>query len=132
MNGAREILVTKLSRMEQMPSIPAVLFPLFRCLEVPVDQLDMQQVVDLISQDKSLAAQCLHMANSPLFGRWQSVDSIRGAVLALGIRRMRDIAMSCCVLKIVPDGENQLDPVVFWEHSLGCACLLYTSPSPRD
>ena len=30
------------------------------------------------------------MANSPLFGRWQSISSIRGAVIALGMERMRE------------------------------------------
>jgi HD-like signal output (HDOD) protein len=92
-------------------------------LEQPVDSLDIQEVVDLISKDKSLAAQCLQFANSPLFGRWQNIDSVRGAVLAVGMQRMRDIAVSCSVLKLTPSGNTYLDPVVFWEHSLGCALL---------
>ena len=60
----REALLKRLEGMEQMPTIPIVLAPLLRYLEQPLDQLEVQQVVDLISQDKSLAAQCLHMANS--------------------------------------------------------------------
>jgi HD-like signal output (HDOD) protein len=78
--------------------------------------------VDLISQDKSLTAQCLQMANSPLFGRWQSVDSIKNAVVSLGLQRMRDIAVSCSMLTLVPSA-SKVDPVVFWEHSLGCALV---------
>jgi len=119
----KEILRKRLGGLEQMPSIPVALAPLLRYLEQPLDRLEMQQVVDLISQDKSLAAQCLHMANSPLFGRWQEVDSIRGAVLALGMQRMRDIAISCSVLKLTPSGQTCLDPTVFWEHSMGCAVV---------
>ncbi len=65
----RAELMQRLEAMEQTPSIPIVLAPLLRYLEQPLDQLEVQQVVDLISQDKSLAAQCLHLANSPLFGR---------------------------------------------------------------
>jgi len=119
----REALLKRLEGMEQMPTIPVVLAPLLRYLEQPLDQLEVQQVVDLISQDKSLAAQCLHMANSPLFGRWQTVDSIRNAVVALGLQRMRDIAVSCSVLTLLPKEKTILDPVVFWEHSLGCALV---------
>ena len=106
-----------------MPTIPAVLAPLLRYLQQPVEQLDMQKVTDLLAQDKSLAAQCLQMANSPLFGRWQKVDSLRGAVLSLGFHHVSDIAMSCSVLNMLPGDKSSLDPVVFWEHSLGCALL---------
>jgi len=100
-----------------------VLAPLLRYLDQPIESLEVQPVVDLISQDKSLAAQCLHMANSPLYGRWQQVDSIRGAVVALGLQRMRDIAVSCSMLTIVPRASSKLQPQVFWEHSLGCALV---------
>jgi len=124
MSEAREsVLQKKLENLQEMPTIPVVLAPLMRYLEQPLDSLEVQQVVDLISQDKSLAAQCLHMANSPLYGRWQSVDSIRSAVVALGLQRMRDIAVSCSVLTLIPSGKTKLDPMVFWEHSLGCALV---------
>ena len=120
---AKEALQKRLEGLEQMPTIPVVLAPLLRYLEQPLDQLEVQQVVDLISQDKSLAAQCLHMANSPLFGRWQTVDNVRGAVVALGLQRMRDIAVSCSMLSLLPKEKTSIDPVVFWEHSLGCALV---------
>ena len=124
MSEAREsVLRKRLENLEDMPTIPVVLAPLLRYLEQPLDTLEVQQVVDLISQDKSLAAQCLHLANSPLYGRWQSVDSIRSAVVALGLQRMRDIAVSCSVLTLIPSGKTKLDPMVFWEHSLGCALV---------
>jgi HD-like signal output (HDOD) protein len=82
----------------------------------------VNRVTDLIAQDKALAAQCLQMANSPLFGRWQKVDSLRGAVVGLGFQRVSDIAMSCGVLNMMPR-DSGIDPVVFWEHSLGCALV---------
>jgi HD-like signal output (HDOD) protein len=119
----RESLLKKLEGLDKMPTLPVTLMPLLRYLEQPLDQLDIQQVVDLISQDKSLTAQCLQMANSPLFGRWQSAENIRSAVVALGLQRMRDIALSCSVLKLMPGEANKMDPVVFWEHSLGCALV---------
>ena len=119
----REVLLKRLEGLEQMPSIPVVLGPILRYLEQPVDRLEIQQVVDLICQDKSLAAQCLRMANSPLFGRAQNVDSVRGAVVSLGMQRMRDIALSCSVLKITPTGPTAIDPIIFWEHSMGVALV---------
>jgi len=119
---AKDTLFKRLEGLRQIPTIPAVLMPLLRYLQQPMEQLDVQKVTDMIAQDKALAAQCLQMANSPLFGRWQKVDSLRGAIVGLGFQRVGDIAMSCGVLNLVPK-ETGIDPVAFWEHSLGCALV---------
>jgi HD-like signal output (HDOD) protein len=119
----KEVLLRRLDGLRQIPTIPAVLTPLLRYLEQPVDQLDAQKVTDFLATDKSLTAQCLHMANSPLFGRRQKVESLRAAVLSLGFHHVSDIAVSCGLLNLLPEDKTSLDPVVFWEHSLGCALV---------
>jgi HD-like signal output (HDOD) protein len=119
----KELLLQRLDGLRQIPTIPTVLTPLLRYLQQPVEQLDVQKITDLLAQDKSLAAQCLQMANSPLFGRWQKVESLRGAVISLGFHHVSDIAMSCGVLNLLPGEKTSMDPVVFWEHSLGCALV---------
>jgi HD-like signal output (HDOD) protein len=121
--ATKQVLMKRLEGLRQIPTIPAVLAPLLRYLQQPMEQIDVQKVTDLLSQDKSLAAQCLQMANSPLFGRAQNVESVRGAVVSLGFRHVSDIAMSCGVLNMLPSDSSSLDPVVFWEHSLGCALV---------
>jgi two-component system, OmpR family, copper resistance phosphate regulon response regulator CusR len=57
-----------------------------------------------------------------IFGRWQKVESLRGAIVGLGFQRVSDIAMSCSVLNMMPR-DSGIDPVAFWEHSLGCALV---------
>jgi HD-like signal output (HDOD) protein len=121
--AAKQVLLQRLEGLRQIPTLPAVLAPLLRYLQQPVEQLDVQKVTDLILQDKALTAQCLQMANSPLFGRGQSVQSLRGAVVSLGFHHVGDIAMSCGVLNMLPSNVANIDPVVFWEHSLGCALV---------
>ncbi|HXZ79908.1 MAG TPA: HDOD domain-containing protein [Terriglobales bacterium] len=56
-------------------------------------------------------------------GRWQTITTIRGAVIALGIQRMQGIALSCCVLKLLPNVDQTFDPILLWEHSLACALV---------
>jgi HD-like signal output (HDOD) protein len=120
--ASKASLLQRLEGLHQIPTIPAVLAPLLRYLQQPLEQLDVQKVTDMIAQDKALAAQCLQMANSPLFGRWQKIDSLRGAIVGLGFQRVSDIAMSCGVLNMMPR-DSGIDPVAFWEHSLGCAMV---------
>ncbi|HUM06637.1 MAG TPA: HDOD domain-containing protein [Terriglobales bacterium] len=116
----REQLLTKLMAADHLPSLPVVVAPLLNYLQRPIDDLQINEVTRLISQDESLAAQCLHFANSPLFGRWQQVDSVRGAIISLGMQRMRDIVTGCCLVNLAPK-NCPIDPTVFWEHGLGVA-----------
>jgi HD-like signal output (HDOD) protein len=121
-SAAKATLLKKVEDLRQIPTIPAVLAPLLRYLQLPMEELDVHKVTDMIAEDNSLAAQCLQMANSPLFGRWQKVESLRGAIVGLGFQRVSDIAMSCSVLNLFPKDKG-IDPVAFWEHSLGCALV---------
>lgn len=121
--ATKTTLLNRIEGLNQIPTIPTVLAPLLRYLQQPVEDLDVQKLTAMIAQDKALAAQCLQMANSPLFGRWQKVDSLRGAVMGLGFHRISDIAMSCGVLNLMPKDCGSIDPVAFWEHSLGCALV---------
>jgi putative nucleotidyltransferase with HDIG domain len=108
--------------LKSIPSVPAILQSLIGEASQASEKVDMDRVSDLISRDKSIAAQCLRLANSPLFGRPIRTESVRGAVRALGISHIRDIALSTMMMQI-GGAQKGVDPVVFWEHSLGCAIV---------
>ncbi|MBZ5550364.1 MAG: HDOD domain-containing protein [Acidobacteriia bacterium] len=116
----RELILKKLAKADRLPSLPAVVGPLLQYLRQPIDSLQINEVTRLISQDESLTAQCLHLANSPLFGFRGTVETVRGAVLNLGMRRMQEIATSCCLINLTPK-DCPMDPTVLWEHALGVA-----------
>lgn len=108
--------------LDSIPSIPAILPSLVRELELPAEKVDLLRVADLISRDKSLTAQCIRMANSALFSRSINTDSVRGAIRTLGISHIYDI-VNACVIVGIGTSQRTLDPVIFWQHSLGCAIL---------
>jgi putative nucleotidyltransferase with HDIG domain len=116
-------LLEKLRSTRELPTIPAVLIPLLQYLDRPLETVDMHKVVHMVSQDKSLAARCLQVANSPLFGTSREVESIQSAVVSLGILRLQEIAVSCSLLKLLPGTSFAVNPSVFWSHSLGCALV---------
>ena len=109
--------------LASIPSIPAVLQALLNEIDQPADTVNLLRVANIIGRDESLAAQCLRIANSALFSRGPASDSLRGAVRTLGIARIRDIAVSCGLMRIVPASSRALDPMVFWLHSLACAII---------
>jgi len=108
--------------LHELPSLPAILFPILNQLSADSDEIDLQKTVQLVSHDGALTSQVLHMANSPLFGMRQRVETLRAAALTLGVQRLRDIVTSCCLMQISP-GEGEIDVSALWEHSLACALV---------
>lgn len=109
--------------IETMPAIPAVFLPLLKLLGNSSQEVEVDEVVRLVSYDNTIAAQCLRAAGSPLFGLAQPPKSIKGAVISLGLRRVEAIVLTCCLGQAFPAKKWALDPVVFWRHSLGCAMV---------
>ncbi len=118
-----DLVKERLSAMKDIPSLQKFIQPLLECLGQPLESVDINQITELISCDKAIAAQCLRMANSALFSLSQHVDSIRGAIVALGLRRVRDIVLSCRIISITPRDYAFFHPERLWRHSLGCALV---------
>ena len=76
--------------------------PLMHCLELPPEQIELEKLTELVSHDKSIVAQCLRMANSALFSRQKAIESIRGAVVSLGVKRLRDILWTTHLMRLAP------------------------------
>ncbi len=113
---------SKIEALEAMPAVPAIVLPLTAMLQLPPDEVNMEKIVELVSYDGTIAAQCLRMANSPLFGR-RNADTVRGAIMTLGLKRIEAILLGCCLNRIVPPDKWAFDPTTFWRHSLGCALV---------
>jgi putative nucleotidyltransferase with HDIG domain len=116
-------LRSKITSIEAMPAIPVILRPLLHCMDQPVEQIDIERIVELVSYDKSIAAQCLRMANSALFMRAKPAETVRTAVTSLGMWRVRDLLFSNSLSQVIPANRWVVDPAVFWKHSLGVALV---------
>lgn len=113
----------RVSRIQATPAIPAVLLPLLKILHMPADQVEIDEVSRLVSYDQAIAAQCLRMAASPLFGLSRTPISIPAAVMVLGLHRVESILLTSCMGLAFPVKSWSIDPGVFWRHSLGCAMV---------
>ena len=113
----------RVQHIESMPAIPAVFLPLLNLLSGSGENVNVDEVVRLVSYDNTIAAQCLRVAASPLFGMALPPKSIRAAVIGLGLRRVETILLTCCLGQAFPSKKWVLDPAVFWRHSLGCAMV---------
>jgi HD-like signal output (HDOD) protein len=113
----------KISAVKAIPAMPMILMPLLELLQKPTDQVPIDEVVRLVSYDKTIAAQCLRIAGSPLFGLSRAPETIRSAVISMGITRLKDVVLTFSLGQILPAEQFVIDPGIFWRHSLGCALV---------
>jgi putative nucleotidyltransferase with HDIG domain len=113
----------KIADLDNIPTVPALLVPLLKRLGEPAEDVSMTEIVNLIAYDKSLTAQCLHMANSPLLGMRKRVETVQSAVMALGMTKVREVATTCCLLRALPGRPGGLKPTDLWKHSLAVALV---------
>jgi HD-like signal output (HDOD) protein len=118
-----DILTQRIRQLGNLPAMPAILSRLCETLSYKSNQIDVDKVVEQISYDKSLAAQCLRLANSALFRQRGDVTSVREAVFALGLWRIRDLAFSCSLPMMFANLKTTVGKEVFWRHALGTAMV---------
>jgi HD-like signal output (HDOD) protein len=122
-SSATIALRERVKRIEVTPSIPTILLPLMEILKAPPEEVELDEVVRLVSLDSTISAQCLRVASSPLFGLAHAPNSVNAAVIALGIRRVESILLTCCIGQAFPVKNWLMEPDVFWAHSLGTAMV---------
>lgn len=117
-----EQIRSRVLALDAIPTIPVVIQPLLSMLQTPIEEINTNRVKELISYDNTIAALCLRVANSPLFGR-RRVETVSEALMALGMKRIQSIVLSCALTQVVPPGKWAIDAITFWRHSLGCALV---------
>jgi HD-like signal output (HDOD) protein len=124
MNPATEQLLNhRIAELGNLPVLPTVLHSLSECLSRSSENVDVERVVDLISCDESLAAQCLRLANSALFHHRSEVRTVRDAVRSMGLARVRDLVYSCSLPTLFANVKQGMAAEIFWRHALGTALI---------
>jgi HD-like signal output (HDOD) protein len=116
-------VVKQTRTLEQVPSVPALLVPLMKCVSQPSGNIDIGSLVKLISLDSAIAAQCLRVTNSPLFATQKAIQTTHDAVTLLGVNRVREIATACCLFTAFSGIPRSATLSTFWKHSLACALV---------
>ncbi len=115
-------LQAQIEKLDSVPNAPAILMPLLEMMRLPSEEIRLEKVIELVSYDGVIAAQCLRLANSPLFGT-RYIETVRSAVMALGLERVRSVLLGLCVNRLIPHDKWAIPPDAFWRHSLGCALV---------
>ena len=115
-----DILTQRVRQLGNLPAFPSILRTPTDALSRQANQINVEQLVEKISYDKSLTAQCLRLANSALFRQRGDVTPVRAAVFSLGLWRIRDLAFSCSLpMLFVNAGGRIRKKDHLWRHAPG-------------
>lgn len=103
--------------MTDLPTIPAVATQVLSLLDQP--DVDIDQVAELILTDQVMAARVLKMVNSPLYRPATVITSLKGALVYLGLRHIREFILTCSFIQGFEGKDGVLGVKPFWEHSFG-------------
>jgi len=117
--------------MADIPTLPAVYRELLRRLQD--ENVTVPGIAEVIARDQALAGRILRLVNSAHYGCQREVTNIKRAVVVLGLRAVRDTALTAGVFEYFGDERNaeRLDPARFWEHSVAVAAISRTLAAAR-
>jgi len=109
----------KLKNSRDITSLPQILAEVIRVSRD--EESSIKDLADVISRDPVLTSRVLRMVNSPYYGLSRQVGSIKQAVISLGGRPVRALALSTSLYRMFDNGGGVVDGLRFWRHSLETA-----------
>lgn len=101
---------------EAIPSIPVVALKIVRMSNDPT--VGAKELVSVIEKDPALAAKTLKFANSSYYGAAQPIRSLNQAVVRLGFRTARMLALSFGIVEATTAKFTDFEFPVYWQRSL--------------
>lgn len=86
----------------------------------------VNEIADVISRDMSLTSRLLRQVNSVFSGLSVKVTSLEEAIFYLGLRQIRQLAITTRVVDEIESFDNGSQPIdwqSFWRHSIGTGII---------
>lgn len=117
----QEQLEKVLATSTGLPTLPGVAMKIIGLLND--DDVDVDALTNAIQRDPALAAKLLRVANSPIYGSSRGVESLKQAVVRLGLRSTQSLALSFSLISALKhQSGGALDYNAYWRR-----CLLSAS-----
>ena len=103
--------------------------PVFNTVAVKLQQMlarrdfKMEDVIEMVSEDQSLASQVLRVANSSYYAGLSSIATIKDAIVRLGAQEVANMVMMASQYELYRSENEFLNSSMqkLWDHSLACA-----------
>jgi len=116
-----QIETAQLGALAKLPPFGPVAVSLMRLFDR--DDVEMHDIVRLVSSDVALSSQLLALANSPLFGVQTSIRDLQHAITVLGTDRTKALATTLAMRSFLSSAPKT--PILrrIWRHGLATAVI---------
>lgn len=86
----------------------------------------LSDITQVVKQDQAVALKILKIANSAVYNRGKTVESVHQAVMNIGVEQIRQVALNIAVIDSfsnVPEGEKAINLMLFWEHAIAVGLI---------
>jgi len=104
---------------KELSSLPQVLAEIIRVADN--ENSSAGDIANVILRDPTLSARILRVVNSPYYGPVRGISTINQAVVTLGVRAVKALALSTSLYRLFDTERPIVDRVRFWRHSLETA-----------
>lgn len=104
---------------KEVSSLPQVLAEVIRVADS--EDADVKELAAVILKDPALTARLLRLVNSSAYGHTRKISTIHQAVVTLGGRAVKALALSTSLYRMFGDEDTVIDRMRFWRHSLESA-----------
>ncbi|MCA9726682.1 MAG: HDOD domain-containing protein [Candidatus Eisenbacteria bacterium] len=107
-----------INRIQNLPALSDVVAKIVALAEDP--KVSGQEVAEIVGRDQAMVTAILKIVNSPFYGLNRRVSSINHAIVLLGYRTIRNIALSTSLVNTFsgPEGDARFDRKRFWTHAV--------------
>jgi len=113
MEKARQMV----AQIDDLPTIPVVATQVLSLLDK--SDINIDEVADLMLTDQVMTARVMKMVNSPIYRPSQEITSLKRALVYLGLRHIREIALTSSFISAFEDKGGVIDISTFWAHAFG-------------
>lgn len=110
-------LLDQVMRSTRLPSLPPVAMSIVELVQRP--DVNIDEITRVISSDPALTTKILRTANSSLYARRKNATRVRDAVMVLGFRNVKTLALGFTLVSGIRGKRgDSFDSNGFWQRSL--------------
>jgi putative nucleotidyltransferase with HDIG domain len=109
-----------IANIRNLPTPPIVFEQIQKVINEP--DTSVGDVAKILSEDPAMSVKILKLTNSAFYGLSREVDSVKHAVMIIGLEAVKNLVLSASVLNMFKaSDENKEYHENFWRHSLATA-----------
>jgi len=129
---AEKNIFEKIKQSNNLPQLPQIILKLIQACNS--EETNIEELTEIISTDPSLTTRLIQIIGSPYINLPKEVNSIKTAVVYLGIDTIRNIAISTSAMRFfsLSKAVPEFNIGRFWYHSYKCGVIARKMAEEKD